>query len=334
MESYQKSIYRIIRKMSGQANILSVNRMFAKITKSLDGGIFLSQLLYWSDKTEDPEGWFYKSDDEWAEEIFISRRQVNKFTNLFTEAGFLETKLKKDPRGTPKTHYRVLQDSFFAWLVEEYNKLAAETEKPKQQVEQQEPEPPITPPATPIQPQPEKVEPPVEPPAQPKAESKPKQSAAKPQPKLEPAAASYRPTSGWRAEANKQLDPKVRVPLVNELEKMHGLSAMLNLNDTEDEGTLQRVNFMAIRLYRMGYTSPEKLQTLFDLWKADPFYGKNNRLPWIGKTSDKDALVIFASQQAAMAENRKESAQGNGNQYAYFEIDWDAIERQQTGDLH
>lgn len=47
--------------------------VFAQLTESLSAGIMLSQAIYWSKRTKDGEGWFYKKQAEWKAEIYLSR---------------------------------------------------------------------------------------------------------------------------------------------------------------------------------------------------------------------------------------------------------------------
>lgn len=114
--SYQKDIFNLIARFSGQENMLSVPRMFCEVAGSLEAGMLLSQLLYWSDKGHDSEGWFYKSYIEWKDEAFLTEYQVRKFSKQFEDAGFLEVKLKK-VNGSPTLHYRVKKKEFSEWIL-------------------------------------------------------------------------------------------------------------------------------------------------------------------------------------------------------------------------
>jgi len=81
-------------------------------------GLLLSQLVYWSDKGHDPEGWVYKTKDEIIEEFGLdSRYQVDQARHRLEEEGVLET--ERRPRHSwrdgewcvvhpsPVLHYRV-----------------------------------------------------------------------------------------------------------------------------------------------------------------------------------------------------------------------------------
>lgn len=127
--SYQQDIFNLITRFAGQENILSVPRVFCEATGSLEAGMLLSQLLYWSDKGHDPDGWFYKSYVEWSEHLFLTEYQVRKFSKQFEEAGFLETKLKK-VNGSPTLHYRVKKAEFSEWILKNSRIQTANFPKP------------------------------------------------------------------------------------------------------------------------------------------------------------------------------------------------------------
>ena len=49
--------------------------VFAELTQSVNAGIMLSQAVYWSKRTKDAEGWFYKSQAEWQQETYLTREK-------------------------------------------------------------------------------------------------------------------------------------------------------------------------------------------------------------------------------------------------------------------
>lgn len=101
----QQQVYALITRLTGQANILTIPRLFIDWTGDHITALFLSQVIYWSSRTDDPEGWFYKSAKEWEEELSISDYQLARGTKKLAEAG-LETKLRKI-MGAPTQHYRI-----------------------------------------------------------------------------------------------------------------------------------------------------------------------------------------------------------------------------------
>lgn len=88
--------------------------------------ILLSQILYWSDKTKDKDGWFYKSYADWQLETGLSETQVRRIVNgdprvkapqrILRELG-VETRVRKVKHtGAPTLHYRIHQERFLAAL--------------------------------------------------------------------------------------------------------------------------------------------------------------------------------------------------------------------------
>jgi hypothetical protein len=109
-------IVELIRLLAGQHNTLTLQRPYIKFTGSIEGGLLLSQIIYWSDRTNDENGWFYKSYAAWEEEICIKQKAVAKLTKEWKELGFLETKIQRIGDGTPMTHYRFLMGPFIEKL--------------------------------------------------------------------------------------------------------------------------------------------------------------------------------------------------------------------------
>ena len=60
-------------------------------------GLLLSQLVYWSDKGHDPDGWIYKTKDKIIEEFGLdSRYEVDKARHRLEDRGVLE--MERRPR--------------------------------------------------------------------------------------------------------------------------------------------------------------------------------------------------------------------------------------------
>jgi hypothetical protein len=56
----------------------------------LAAGVFVRQLVFWTGKGMDPDGWIYKTRDELLEEIGLSQRQQDKARKTLTGLGVLE----------------------------------------------------------------------------------------------------------------------------------------------------------------------------------------------------------------------------------------------------
>ena len=118
--SNHKAIGDLIKSISGQNNTLVIPRLYLKLFDwDMNTAILLSQIVYWSDKSKREDGWFYKSYDDWKEEIGLSSYQVRRSTKILSDMGIIETKLKR-ANGTPTLHYilymEVLENSIIKFL--------------------------------------------------------------------------------------------------------------------------------------------------------------------------------------------------------------------------
>ena len=115
----QKEVYNIIEKFTGQANILTLPRIFIELTNSIATSLLLSQLIYWSSRSKD-DGWVYKSYAEWEQEIGLSKYKVKKATDQLKGLKLLKTKLKK-VNGVPTLHYKLDSEEISLWIVKKFN---------------------------------------------------------------------------------------------------------------------------------------------------------------------------------------------------------------------
>ncbi|MBA3354772.1 MAG: hypothetical protein H0U18_02295 [Pyrinomonadaceae bacterium] len=98
----QKEVFALLKKFSGQSNILTAPVAFIRYTGALECAVFLSQVIYWTQRSED--GWFYKSYSDWEKEICLSAYEVRKASRLLKNKGVLETKVKKTFRFPRRLH--------------------------------------------------------------------------------------------------------------------------------------------------------------------------------------------------------------------------------------
>lgn len=54
---------------------IAYHACLARLAGSVTAGVFLSQAIYWSNRTRDPEGWFFKRQPEWEGETMLTRRE-------------------------------------------------------------------------------------------------------------------------------------------------------------------------------------------------------------------------------------------------------------------
>lgn len=133
----QKDINDLIKSVSETKGMLLA---YPLLVEFFDGdhnaALFMNQVLYWTDRTTDPEGWFYKTYEDWEGETQFSYYQINRVIygdervqnpkrNL-SEVG-LETKVKMAPNGRNATFYRLDVAQFIAmfvdWIEEKFGAL-------------------------------------------------------------------------------------------------------------------------------------------------------------------------------------------------------------------
>jgi hypothetical protein len=94
---------------------IAFHRLFATVGGSVGAGVFLSQLFYWSQHTETPDRWVYKSAAEWFDETMLGRYELDTIRNTLKKKGVIEEKLT----GVPATiHYRIQWDNLIPELKE------------------------------------------------------------------------------------------------------------------------------------------------------------------------------------------------------------------------
>lgn len=92
---------------------VSFHRPLVEITGSICAALMLSQALYWSKKTKDEEGWFYKTQEEWTEETGMTRREQEGARSSLLAAGIWE---EKHERLKHRMWYRVKRDELSRML--------------------------------------------------------------------------------------------------------------------------------------------------------------------------------------------------------------------------
>ncbi len=83
---------------------IAYHRTFAAISGSICAGIFLSQAFYWSQRTADPDGWFWKTQEQWFDETFMTRYEQETARKKLVAIGVLEQKKQGIPA---KLFYRI-----------------------------------------------------------------------------------------------------------------------------------------------------------------------------------------------------------------------------------
>lgn len=85
-------------------NVIAYCPAFLKIKQDVKLVLFLSQVWYWSSRTKDKEGWFYKTQDDWEKELGLTPTEQKRVREYLKKIGILEEQLKGLPR---KVHFRL-----------------------------------------------------------------------------------------------------------------------------------------------------------------------------------------------------------------------------------
>ena len=135
--TWRQDLHQLIKSVSENKGILLTYPLMVEFLQGDHiASIFINQVFYWTDRTTDPDGWFYKTFDEWNKELQLSYYQVNRVIygdkrvanpkRTLSELG-LETKVKMAKNGRNATFYRLNVPLFTAmfveWLQEKFGKL-------------------------------------------------------------------------------------------------------------------------------------------------------------------------------------------------------------------
>ena len=107
----EKSYNKMILELLGTKPI-AFNPVLAQICGSANGGLFLSQLLYWWGKGEN-EGSIYKTSKEVEEETMLSRREQDTVIKKWKQLGVLKVDLKGK---NYKRHFKIDTDKLIGLL--------------------------------------------------------------------------------------------------------------------------------------------------------------------------------------------------------------------------
>ena len=76
---------------------IAFQRPYAEIAGSAAGGLFLSQAVYWADRSQHDGGWFYISQDQWYEQTMLKRSEQERARKELKKAGVLNEERKGNP---------------------------------------------------------------------------------------------------------------------------------------------------------------------------------------------------------------------------------------------
>lgn len=106
------NMINLIKKFSGQANLIAIPKVYIDLTGNIVLAAMLSQLIYWSDRSVRPDKAVYKSLQDWKDELNVSDYSVRQFKLL----PYIKTFIQK-ANGVPTTHYLIDFDLLISDLI-------------------------------------------------------------------------------------------------------------------------------------------------------------------------------------------------------------------------
>ena len=103
---------KLIEAMNDQP--IAFNKHYVFIGCGINGALMLSQLVYWTSRTRNKDGWIYKTHEEWTRETGLTRREQDTARKTLKSLGFLIEKKV----GVPcKLHFRVERENLYEALI-------------------------------------------------------------------------------------------------------------------------------------------------------------------------------------------------------------------------
>lgn len=92
---------------------IAFQRVFVRLTGSITGALMMSQAVYWQNRCDAEDGWWWKTQEQWEMETGMTRRELESARR---SCGKL---LEHERRGVPcKSYYRVNSSALDASLAE------------------------------------------------------------------------------------------------------------------------------------------------------------------------------------------------------------------------
>lgn len=111
IESIQ--MIRLIEAMNDQP--IAFNKHYVFIGCGINGALMLSQLVYWTSRTKDADGWIYKTQTEWTQETGLTRKEQENARKKLKRLGFIAER----KRGVPcKVFFKVERENLYKSLIE------------------------------------------------------------------------------------------------------------------------------------------------------------------------------------------------------------------------
>ena len=101
---------RIQRLRARLDGVVAYRVTLARLAGDAVAGLVLSQLVYWADKGQDEDGWVYKRQHEWEQELAISRSELETARKILLKKHLIQYKVAGcPPRGFYKLNLEALE---------------------------------------------------------------------------------------------------------------------------------------------------------------------------------------------------------------------------------
>jgi hypothetical protein len=97
---------------------IAFHRPLVTLTGSISAGLMLSQAIYWSKRTSDKDGWFYKTRKDWEEETGLTRTEQDTARQRLRALGFWQEERRDVPA---KLYFRINEETLQSRLLESCN---------------------------------------------------------------------------------------------------------------------------------------------------------------------------------------------------------------------
>jgi hypothetical protein len=108
------SFAKTIRERLGASKELAIVYMpLIDICGDHNSALLFSQSLYWTERSTDPDGWFYKTERDWFNELRFRRHKLEHAPEKLQSLGFLDIRVPGLP---PAVHHRVNLSAVYSAL--------------------------------------------------------------------------------------------------------------------------------------------------------------------------------------------------------------------------
>jgi len=112
-------VIKLIEAMNEQP--IAFNKHYVFLGCGINGALMLSQLVYWTSRTKDSDGWIFKTHHDWTIETGMTRREQETARKTLKDLGFISEKKMGVPR---RVFFRVERENLYQALVEYSETLA------------------------------------------------------------------------------------------------------------------------------------------------------------------------------------------------------------------